>query len=173
MKVYDTAFNQNEWYVIGSIFVLNLAIWLMPKIFTKLEALGFYIFGIYTGLFYDHTISIKPWDYYDVNDTSSYQFIDFLSYIMYGPFGYFFLYFYAKWKLKGFKIIVYILVWSGFSLLMEWIGLKVGLFHFDKGYKMYFSFPIYMLSQTMLLLFYQLAVKKQKRSPSDITMENK
>lgn len=173
MKVYDTAFNQNEWFVIGSIIVFNLAIWLMPKIFSKLEALGFYIFGIYIGLFYDHTISIKPWDYYDVNDNSSYQFIDFLSYIMYGPFGYFFLYFYVRWGLKGYQNIAYILVWSGFSLLMEWISLKVGLYHYDKGYKMYFSFPIYLLSQTMLLLFYQLAVKKEKGKQPDATMENK
>jgi hypothetical protein len=161
MKVYDHGFNENEWFVIASILVMNLAIWLAPRIFSKLEALGYYIFGIYIGLFYDHTISTKPWDFYDVNDNSSYQFIDFLSYIMYGPYGYFFLYFYVKWNIRGLNTIPYILIWSLFSLLMEWIGLKVGLFHFDKGYKMYWSFPIYLLSQSMMILYYHLVVRNQ------------
>jgi hypothetical protein len=164
MKTYDHAFNENEWFVIVSIIILNLAIWVFPKIFTKLEAISYYIFGIYIGLFYDHTISIKPWDFYDVNDTSAYQFIDFLSYIMYGPYGYFFLYFYVKWNINGLKIILYILVWSSFSILMEWIGLKVGLFHFDKGYKMYWSFPIYLLSQSLMIIFYHLCVRSHKSS---------
>ena len=161
MKVYDHGFNENEWFVIASILVMNLAIWLAPRIFSKLEALGYYIFGIYIGLFYDHTISTKPWDFYDVNDNSSYQFIDFLSYIMYGPYGYFFLYFYIKWNIRGLKTIQYILIWSLFSLLMEWISLKVGLFHFDKGNKMYWSFPIYLLSQSMMILYYHLVVRNQ------------
>ena len=162
MKVYDTAFNENEWFVIISMIVTNLAIWLAPKLFSKLESVGYYIFGIYIGLFYDHTLSIKPWDYYDVNDNSSYQFIDFMSYIMYGPYGYFFLYFYVKWNIKKLRIIPYILIWSAFSMLMEWIGLKVGLFHFDKGYKMYWSFPIYLLSQTMIIFFYHLSTRYEK-----------
>lgn len=39
MKVYDHAFNENEWFVIGSILVLNTVIWLAPRIFSKLEAI--------------------------------------------------------------------------------------------------------------------------------------
>ncbi|WP_423408208.1 hypothetical protein AABM38_21555 [Heyndrickxia sp. MSNUG] len=161
MKVYDHGFNENEWFVIASILVMNLAIWLAPRMFSKLEAIGYYIFGIYIGLFYDHTISIKPWDFYDVNDSSSYQFIDFLSYIMYGPYGYFFLYFYKKWNVRGLRTIPYILVWSSFSVLMEWIGVKVGLFHYDKGYRMYWSFPIYLFSQTLMVIFYHLIVRNK------------
>jgi hypothetical protein len=161
MKVYDHGFNENEWFVIASILVMNLAIWLAPRIFSKLEAVGYYIFGIYIGLFYDHTISIKPWDFYDVNDSSSYQLIDFLSYIMYGPYGYFFVYFYVKWNIRGLRTLPYILVWSSFSVFMEWIGVKVGLFHFDKGYRMYWSFPIYLFSQTMMILFYHLVVRNK------------
>ncbi len=160
MKVYDHAFNANEWFVILSVIVTNLVIWFVPKIFSKLESIGYYIFGIYIGLFFDHTISIKPWDFYDVNDKSAYEFIDFLSYIMYGPFAYFFLYFYVRWNITRMKIIPYIFVWSAFSLLMEWMGVKIGLFHYDKGYKMYWSFPIYLFSQSLLIVFYHLCVKR-------------
>ena len=165
MKVYEHAFNENELFVLCSILVMNLAIWFAPKIFTKLEAIGYYIFGIYIGLFYDHTISIKPWDFYDVNDNSSYQFIDFLSYIMYGPYSYFFVYFFVKLKIKGLRTILYILIWSSLSLLLEWVGLKVGLFHFDKGYRMYWSFPIYLLSQSMMIIYYHLVLRNQKPEP--------
>ncbi|ESU34010.1 hypothetical protein G3A_03125 [Bacillus sp. 17376] len=55
-----------------------------------------------------------------------------------------------------------ILLWSALSMLLEWIGLKVGLFHFDKGYKMYWSFPIYLLSQTMIIVFFHLCIRYEK-----------
>lgn len=42
---------------------------------------------------------------------------------------------------------------------MEWIGVKIGLFHFDKGYKMYWSIPIYIIAQSMLIIFYQITKK--------------
>jgi hypothetical protein len=41
MKVYDTAFNENEWFVIISIIIMNLVIWFTPKIFSKLESVGY------------------------------------------------------------------------------------------------------------------------------------
>lgn len=162
MKIYEHSFDANEWFVIGSLVIMNLAVWLLPKIFSKLETAAYYLFGIYIVLFYDHTISIKPWDFYDVNDNSSFQFIDFLSYIMYGPYSYFFVYLYVKLKIPGYRTIIYILIWCALSMLMEWIGLKLGLLHYEKGYKMYWSFPIYFMTQILLVIFYHLVNSRQK-----------
>ncbi|MBT2659615.1 hypothetical protein [Bacillus sp. ISL-45] len=161
MKVYEHAFNENEWFIIGSLIGLHAAVWLAPKIFRKLEAIAFYFFGVNTVLFFDHTISVKPWDFYDVNDDSSYQFIDFLSYISYGPYSYFFIYFYVKLRISGKRTVLYIVLWSAISVLMEWIGLKLGMMHYDKGYEMKWSFPIYLFVQSMLLVFYHLVKKKK------------
>ncbi|HAQ07809.1 MAG TPA: hypothetical protein DCR24_09900 [Bacillus bacterium] len=161
MKTYEHAFNENEWFIIGTLLVLHLALWLAPRIFSKLEAIGYYFFGVNTVLFFDHTISVKPWDFYDVNDNSSFQFTDFISYITYGPYSYFFVYFYVKLRISGIRTIFYIVIWSAFSLLMEWIGVKIGMLHYDKGYKMYWSFPIYLGVQSMLVIFYHLVKKKQ------------
>ncbi|MFC7063496.1 hypothetical protein [Halobacillus seohaensis] len=158
--IYEESFNWNELFVIGSLVLTVIVIWITPKIFTILEGIAYFIYGIVYGMFYDHTISVKPWDFYDVNDTSAYQVIDFLSYVMYGGYSYFFLYFYEKIKIKGLWHMIYVLIWSCVSLLFEWIGVKVGVFHFDKGYKMYWSFPIYIIAQSMLIIFYQITKRK-------------
>lgn len=160
MKIYEDAFNQNEWFIIGSLIVLHTAFWLVPKIFSKLETIAYYLFGVNTVLFFDHTISVKPWDFYDVNDRSAYQFMDFLSYVSYGPYSYFFIYIYEKCKVSGLKTIPYLLIWSAFSMLMEWMGVQIGMMHYDKGYEMKWSFPIYLFVQSMLLVFHHLVKKK-------------
>lgn len=162
--VYEKSFDGNEWFVIINLITLNIFVWVIPKIFSVLEGISHYIFGIFIGMFYDHTISVRPWDFYDVNDSSAYQVIDFLSYIMYGPFSYFFVYLYVKLRIKGgFKHILYILTWTCISMLAEWIGVKIGLFHYNKGYKMYWSFPIYLTAQSMQLIYYHIIKMKLQR----------
>jgi len=167
MKVYEKSFDANEWYVIISLVALVLLIWITPKIFSFLEGTAHFLFGIAIGMFYDHTISVKPWDFYDVNDNSSYQFIDFISYVMYGPYSYFFIYTYEKLKIKGLYHIVFITFWSSFSLMMEWIAVKIGLFHFDKGFKMYWSYPIYFSAQALQIIFYKVVKSKLKKQLKD------
>lgn len=108
-----------------------------------IEGTAHYLFRITVVTFFDHTTSVRPWDLYDVNDSSKYQLMDFTYYVMNGPFSYYFIYLYSKLRIMGYQTILYILIWSSFALLAEWIGVKIGLFHYDKGYKMYCSFPIY------------------------------
>jgi hypothetical protein len=75
----------------------------------------YFIVGIFMGVLFDHTSSIEPFDYYDVNDSSRYEFFDFMSYIMYGPFTYLIIYFYDKLNIKGYKNLLYILFLTGFG----------------------------------------------------------
>jgi hypothetical protein len=159
--VYENSFDWNEWSVIISLVLLSLLVWITPKIFSMLEGMAYFVYGIFTGMFFDHTISVEPWDFYDVNDSSSYELMDFLSYIMYGPVSYFFVYLYVRLKIKGFMHIIYIPIWTGISLIIEWGGVGIGLFHFEKGFKMYWSIPIYLLTQSILIVFLNL-VKKNK-----------
>jgi hypothetical protein len=160
--VYERSFDWNEWFVIISLIVLFTFVWIAPKLFSLLESTSYLLIGIFIGKFYDHTISLKPWDFYDVNDSSAYQIIDFASYLMYGPYSYFFIYFYVKFKCKGFKTILYITGWTCLAFLMEWIGMEIGLFHYDKGYKMYWSIPIYISAQTTQIIFYHIVKRYQK-----------
>ncbi|WP_408011531.1 hypothetical protein ACJROX_15355 [Pseudalkalibacillus sp. A8] len=156
MKVYENSFDLNEWYVIISLVLLIILIWVTPKVFSFIEGTAHFVYGVYIGMFYDHTISVSPWDFYDVNDNSSYQSIDFFSYLMYGPYSYFFMYLYVRLKIKGFMTIAYILSWIVLSLFLEWVGREVGLFHYEKGYRMYWSVPIYMSAQILQIIYYHL-----------------
>ena len=160
-RIYERSFDINEWFIILSLIGLLFLIWVTPKLFSFLEGFSYFVYGISTGMFYDHTISIPPWDYYDVNDSSAYQGIDFISYIMYGPYSYFFIYIYRKLGIRGIMNLAYILIWTAFSLLMEWLTVKIGLFHFDKGYKMYWSIPIYMAVQSIQLIFHHKVRKSR------------
>jgi len=160
--IYEKSFDWNEWFVIITLLSLNLLILITPKIFSMIEGIAHYLFGITVVHFFDHTTSVRPWDFYDVNDSSKYQLMDFTYYVMNGPFSYLFIYLYSKLRIKGFQMILYILIWSSFGLLAEWIGVKIGLFHYDKGYKMYWSFPIYMLIQTIQIIYYHIIQKTRK-----------
>jgi hypothetical protein len=162
--VYEKAFDWNEWFVIITLLSLNFLILILPKLFSMIEGMAYYLFGIAIVNFFDHTTSVKPWDLYDVNDNSKFQLIDFTYYVMNGPFSYFFIYFYSKLRIKGYKTILYILLWSSFSFLVEWLGVEIGLFHYDKGYKMYWSFPIYMLVQILLIIYCHIIQKSENNS---------
>jgi hypothetical protein len=74
--------------------------------------------------------------------------------------SYLFMYLYVKLRIKGFKHIIYVLGWTCVSILMEWIGVKVGLYHYDKGYKIYWSVPIYVFVQSVQLIFYHIVKTK-------------
>ncbi|WP_442595596.1 hypothetical protein [Neobacillus sp. D3-1R] len=159
--IYEKSFDTNEWFIIISLIALNTLILITPKLFSFVEGLVYYLFGVFFVTFFDHTLSVIPWDYYDVNDNSKFQFMDLLSYIMNGPYAYFFVYLYSKLKIHDFTTIPYLVVWSGFSVLLEWVGLNIGLFHYDKGYSLRWSFPIYMTVQ-MILIFLHLKIKKSR-----------
>ncbi|WP_243298631.1 hypothetical protein [Bacillus litorisediminis] len=44
--IYEKSFDWNEWFVIISILLLNLLILITPKIFSLIEGMAHYIFGI-------------------------------------------------------------------------------------------------------------------------------
>lgn len=162
ITVYERVFDWNEWFVIGSLFGLVTFIWKLPKIMSYLEGTAHFLYGMLIVIFYDHTISIKPWDFFDVNDSSAFQLMDFLSYIMYGPYAYIFIYLYKKLGIKGYKNLLYVSAWSLFSFLMEWLALKAGVYHYDKGYNMFWSVPIYLIAQIGQIIFYHTSLKLEK-----------
>ncbi|WP_264739111.1 hypothetical protein [Cytobacillus firmus] len=163
-KVYERAFDANEWFVLANLLVSLFLIWKLPKKLSGLEMAIHITIGVFIGMFFDHTISIWPWDFYDVNDTSNYQIIDLLSYIMYGPYSYFFVYLYVKLNPKGYKNILYVTLWSILAVLIEWFSVILGIFHYEKGYQIAWSFPIYAFVQTLQIMFYKISLIMEKRT---------
>ncbi|QOR64766.1 hypothetical protein IM538_12945 [Cytobacillus suaedae] len=163
MKVYDQQFNQNEWFVLFVLIITYLIVYKLPKRFSKATTITLTLLGVYIGMLADHSISIPPFDFYDVNDKSTYQVFDFLTYVMYGPFGYLFLYFYDYFDIKGFKTMLYIVFWTSIALLMEYVAAKLGVFHYKQGYRLLFSVPIYLWFQSLLIVYYHLMKKYQSK----------
>ncbi|MCY9661518.1 hypothetical protein P5G65_20475 [Paenibacillus chondroitinus] len=158
---YDNHFNANEWFVIAMIVLGLLAVVILPKKFTPVQTLFTLLIGIVFGLIFDHTIGLPPFDLYDVGDDSKYHCFDIFSYAMYAPFGYLFIYLYKWLGLKGYYIIPYIIIWSLLSVGIEWLSSLLGVFHYKNGYRLMFSFPIYLFLQSIhYLLFQTLLVNK-------------
>lgn len=152
MIVYDNHFNSNEWFIVVGLCTGIITMSLLPKRFPRKMTIVFFTCGVFSGFFFDHSLSVQPVSFYDVNDNSSYQFIDFLSYISYGPLSYLFFYFYDRLRPKSNSL--YILVWSLISLGTEGLAAYLGVFHYRFGYKLYYSFPIYLLVQSCWVVLY-------------------
>ena len=159
--IYDTSFNWNEWIVLILITLGVITYFILPKIFSTSITVIMMLFGVVVGLMFDHTIAIQPIDYYDVGDESRYQIFDLFSYTMYAPFGYIYIYLYEKLNLpkKKYWLILYIILWSAVGIGVEWIGTISGIFHYKNGYKISYSFPIYLFVQTFQIWLYHYLFK--------------
>ncbi|MDQ0062150.1 hypothetical protein J2T14_004350 [Paenibacillus harenae] len=160
--VYDHQFNGNEWFVIGLMSLGFAAYWLLPRTFSPLQTIFNMLIGVTFGLIFDHTIFIPPFDLYDIGDKSSYEVFDLFSYLMYAPYGYFFIYGVERFRIYGMSTIGYIILWTGLAILLEWSGLKVGLFHYNNGYKLLYSIPIYLVLQSIHLSMYRTVFSRQR-----------
>lgn len=154
--VYDRYFNKNEWFVIIALLSGLILTWKFRKGLPVKEALVYFLYSVFIGMLFDHTISIYPFDFYDVNDNSSYQFMDFLTYFMYGPYGYLLIYFYNRFKVKLKYTPLYILLWASIAITAEYIAYKLGVYHYKNGYRIYYSFPIYLLTISLQVCSYKL-----------------
>ncbi|WP_083584370.1 hypothetical protein [Bacillus weihaiensis] len=150
----------NEVYILITVAISMYLYKVLPRKFPFPIFVLNFVFSISIGLSADHLIATKPFELYDVNDTSNVELVDIAYYSMYGFSGYFFLYAYEHFRIRGLFIILYILLWSVFSVFYEWIAMLVGIFDYSKGYEIKYSFPVYLYSQSLYILFY-LFIKKE------------
>lgn len=161
--IYDDRFNGNEWLVLG-IMALGLAAYLLlPKRFSKPAAWFNLLIGVAIGLMFDHTIAVPPYDLYDVGDQSMYQWFDIISYGMYAPFGYFFIYGLERWSIRSMGLILYIAAWAAGGIGLEWVCERAGIFHYKNGYSMLYSIPIYLIVESVHVWLYRLLFEAEKR----------
>lgn len=153
--IYDKYFNQNEWYVIITLIIGILLLLKTKKRFPLENSILYFLYCFFIGMIVDHTIGTPPFDFYDINDTSRYEFFDFLTYFMFSSYGYLFIYLFDRFKIKSSYAPIYVLVWSCISMVMEVIADYMGVFHYKNGYNIYYSFPIYLSTQSMLLYLYK------------------
>lgn len=157
---YDFQFNLNEWVLLGAILGLYIVVFVLPRQYPMSMGILLVLFGVFFGWLFDHSLAIEPFNYYDVNDSSNYEWSDVITYILYGPFSYFFIYFYDRWRVKGIWNMLYIMVWVGIAILCEYLANLSGIFHYREHYTIIYSIPIYLYLQTVFLFVYVKFLKK-------------
>lgn len=166
MIVFDHAFNANEWSVYAGLSIGVLLVLFLPKRFALKGSLVFFMCGTYSGFFFDNSLTINPFEFYEVNDSSAFQVLDYFLYLAYGPFSYLFFYGWDYLGLKSKAFPIYIFLWACVVLGLEWFGRLNGVYHYLNGYKIAYSFPIYLAVFSLwglLYRYYKTLIAKEKR----------
>ncbi|MDB5053218.1 MAG: hypothetical protein JWM44_1268 [Bacilli bacterium] len=167
MPFDERAFDLNDCFVLSFIVVAYGFMYILPKRFPLSVTCLLLLFCSTTACMLDNSIGGDIFDLYDIMDGPAYTIMDFVVYFMYAASGYFFIYFYDLFRIRGIGTIGYIAFFSLLSAGFELLCIQVNVFHYKDSYIIYYSFCIYLVSQTGTILFYKFIMdtaKFQKRS---------
>ncbi len=156
------AFDANEIFVLICIIVFYSVFFMLPKRIPWSITIILMLFGILLARFADHLMAGPSINFYDIMDWDKYELFDVLLYLLYAPFAYFFLYLYERLHIRGFFIPIFIVLFSIFAIVFEWINVLFGVFHY-KNWELRYSVSVYLLAQVTLLLFYQILKHKYNK----------
>lgn len=120
------------------------------------------LLGAVIARLFDHLLSSPDLNFYNLMDTDKYELFDIIAYCLYAPFSYFFIYFFEKFHIRGVGIFLYILVWSLFGMMFEGISVIFHFFNYH-GWKLAYSFGVYLITQLLTLLLYRLLMHVHQR----------
>lgn len=159
MMLWET-FDLNELYILVMGIFAYVALFVFPKKLPRNLSVLFLVWGFTSSTLFDFTIGGGLFDFYKVNDSNRYELFDLLTYFLFAPFSYFFVYFYKLLKINKKSFIIYILGWTTVGLIMEKVSSLVGVIHYQNGYKIYYSVVVFLIVQTTTALYYELIKKK-------------
>ncbi|MFD2446905.1 hypothetical protein ACFSO7_23470 [Bacillus sp. CGMCC 1.16607] len=157
-KLLPQHFDENEWFLIISLCIVFLFVLFLPRRFPTTLSITFFFIGIGIAMFSDFLLGIPPVNFYDINDSSNYEIFELITFILYSPFAYLFIYFFEKWEVKGLYISLYILVWSIIGTLYEALAVYFHVYKYH-GWNFGYSFLFYLASQLITLLIYYFIKK--------------
>ena len=156
------SFDQNEWFVLIS-FVISFAfVFILPRRFSLSLIILMFLFAAVVARLCDHLLAGPNSNLYSLMDTGTYDLFDMLTYFLYMPFAYFFIYFYDKWKIRGYYILLYVVGSVFAGTIYEWITTYFDVFNYH-GWKVYYSFTVYLAVQPLTILFYEYLRKTYTR----------
>lgn len=122
--------------------------------------------GLSTGMLFDFTLGGGVLDFYKQNDTNHYELFDLVYYLLFAPFGYFFMYFYHVLRINKITFIFYITFWSIIGITVQWIFTLLNILTYQNNYRLSYSFPIFLLTQTLTGLYYVFITSNNSRNLS-------
>jgi hypothetical protein len=81
--------------------------------------------------------------------------MDLLTYISFAPFPYIFIYFYEHFRIRGYGTVLYIIGWTAFAIGVEAWAVHLEVFTYKYGYRLYFSLPIYLFTQSLTISLFR------------------
>ncbi len=150
-------FDENEWFVIIVTLLSYSVLLLIPKHLPKSIMIMVMLFSSTVARLFDHLLSSPKLNLYDLMDAPKYEVFDLLTYLLYPPFAYVFIYLFNKLKIRGFWIVLYILLWSIVGTMFEWLTVIFGIFNYN-NWKLSYSFTVYLIVQSLTLLFFQYLI---------------
>ena len=136
---------------------------ILPKKLTREVTFISVLAGLSTGMLFDFTIGGGLLDFYKQNDSNHYELFDVFYYSLFAPFGYFFCYFYHVLRINKITFIIYITVWSFIGITVQWIFTLLHILTYQNNYQLSYSFPIFILTQTLTGLYYVYITKDNSR----------
>lgn len=132
-------FDENEIFTLVALAGLMLALYLLPKAVSWKAGLATGLFFTAMACFADEVLSgMHPLNLYNTFDSKDIELFDFIIYIpVFTLYGYLFITVQSLFRarLRSVRIVLfYLLVWIGFTLLMESISVRFGVFHYLEGW---------------------------------------
>lgn len=147
-------FDLNEWFILIMLALGYSIMFKLPPRFPRSIVILVLLLSICIVKIVDVVWMQPPYDLYDVNDTPYYELFDFFTWFLYPPFAYFCVYFYDRQQLRGLSIGLYIVASAIFSTGLEGLAVLCHVYTY-KGWKFFYSFPVYIAVITLTLAFFQ------------------
>jgi len=143
LLILPIQFDANEWFVLIVLIFLLSAFIFLPKILPHSITIALLLFFAAIGKWTDYVLGIKYQLYIGI-DTYQQELFDWLCLgVAYPLFGYFYVYFMMKWKLKGVIVAPYILVWAALIWFLEWVSTLFKVFTYNE-WRLTYSFFVYL-----------------------------
>ena len=140
-----------------------LIIFLPKKLRREITCLSL-LAGLAKGMLFDFTIGGGVLDFYKQNDTNHYELFDLFYYLLFAPFGYFFMYLYNVLRINKTTFIFYVTGWSIIGIKVQWIFTQLNILTYQNNYQLSYSFQIFLLTQTLTGVFYVFMTSDKSRT---------
>ncbi|BBN98839.1 hypothetical protein [Sporolactobacillus terrae] len=139
-------------------YLLMLA---LPQRFTKRQIITMLLISSYWSCFFDTTLCVNPFDYYDINDTPFFDLWDLFSFVMFGPYTYLLIYAYTEIPKNRTTYFFFIIVWTLIAIASEALAWHANVYQYKNGYQMFYSLPIYLIVISITLMYHTFFVRKK------------
>lgn len=155
-------FDKNEIYIIIAFIIVYAIFFMLPKRFPRDVTIFCLVWGFACSTLFDFTIGGGLIDLYRTNDLNAYELFDLVTYIMFAPISYFFIYLYDALSINKKTFIWFVIVWTMAGLGAEWISTKMGVTIHQQGYQIPYSVAVFLIVQTATLLYYEFIKSGRK-----------